>query len=202
MLSASSDNFTEHLAAVEPEIAAAMARYRESFPYSPAIDDDGKPIDPDLDDKAHLYLLLQETFLGDVRSVTEWMVYCTAYPSIALPESQLALPDSPDVKVRAHYLRTALPRLLTLLGAPEPMIDDVQSILGLHKPRAANVRGAAQAELNNDPTASARAVASRLRKRKNKNGEVRSADHGQISKDLKTGLLVRPANFAWAKEER
>ena len=188
------DGLKEFLASHEPDISIAMAKYAKTYPYSMRTDAMGKIIDPDDDEKAYLHLLIQATFFKDVYSVDEWHQYASSYPTTALTEDQATSSASSMVKVRAHFLKEALSRLLNLLGAPAAMIDDLQSILGLHQPRSAEVRGEAQRALIADPTASARAIAKKLRKRKNKFGEYRDADHAQISNDLKNGLLARPSN--------
>lgn len=180
------DGFAEYLALVEPEIAIELARYREAFPYGP------KPgVDPEADDNAYLYLLVMAAFLKDAQSVPEWTSYVGEYPSTELTVKQLELPDSPRVKVRAHYLKHALPRLLSLIGAPPAMVADVVSILDLNRPRGADVRAAAQEELCRNPGASAREIARKLTEARPE--DAKEVDHAQISKDLKRGSLVRPA---------
>jgi hypothetical protein len=179
------DGFAEYLALVEPEIAVELARYREAFPYHPK-----SCVDPVEDNDAYLYLLITAAFLKDANTVNEWAGYVGDYHSAALTLEQMELPDSPRVKVRAHYLKHALSRLLGIIGAPPAMVADVVSILDLHRPRGADVRAAAQEELCRNPGASAREVAKNLTEARPKG--AKKVDHAQISKDLKGGSLVRP----------
>ncbi len=179
--------FAKYLAQIEPEIAIELARYQEAFPYTP------KPgVDPAEDDGAYLYLLITAVFLSDARSTHEWADYVSDYPSTALTSEALENPLNPHVKVRAHYLKHAFSRLLDLVGAPPAMVADAVSILDLHKPGAADVRAAAQAELCKNPGASARNIAKKLTETRPKG--AKKVDHSQISKDLKHGALVRPVS--------
>ncbi len=167
--------------AAEPTIAIEMARYTASHPYAPRADGHGALTDPQDDEKAFLHLLIQAAFYRDARTLDEWRAYAQSYPNVALTEAQTSYLDSPDVKVRSHYLRGALVKLLELIGAPAPMIADADSILGLKSPRAADARARVQASLIDNPEAGIRQL-----------GRDNRYDPGQITKDLKSGKLIRP----------
>lgn len=188
------DGFHEAFAYHEPDLAIEFAKYGAAFPYAPQKDQNGRPIlDPSDDDKAHLHILISAAFFNNVFTIDEWKECADNYPNKPLTETQLQMRDSADVKVRAHFLKKALPKFLKFLGAPQGMAEDLEAILNLHKPRSAAIRAMAQKYLIENPTAGARAIARELPKSLNKVGKSVNADHGQISKDLKNGQLVRPS---------
>ncbi|MET0370701.1 MAG: hypothetical protein ABW039_04900 [Sphingobium sp.] len=183
-------NTAGRIAFDEPKLAIAYATFRKTFPYVQRKGKDGKSLDPSEDDQAYLYLLLQATLVENAQNLYEWLQYVEEYPQATLSGEQVKLSTSPRVQSRAYYLANALTSLMTITNAPSAMIADLQSILGLHKPRAAKIRAAAQRALIDDPKASARKIARGLEKDPKKHGKDR--DHTQISDDLKKGRLVRP----------
>jgi hypothetical protein len=187
------DGFSEALAFYEPDILVEFARYSGAFPYEPQRDANGNIIDPETDGKAYLYLLIQSIFFKDARSVDEWLQYASTYPSETLTSTQLGIRENAAVKVRAHFLKEALRKLLGLLGAPAAMTCDLEAILDLHRPRSADKKAEAQRHLAENPTISARSVAKKLPKHRNKDGKMVNADHSEISGGLKDGSLVRPS---------
>ena len=174
----------------EPDLAITYAAFVETFPYALKNDKDGNAIDPSEDNGAYLFLLLQAALVENAQELSEWRQYVEEYPKGQLTIEQVKRRTSPQVQVRAHYLASALTSLMTINKAPPAMIADLQVILGLHKPRAAKIRAAAQKALIDNPKASARQIAGCIEKNPKKHGKMR--DHSQISDDLKNGRLVRP----------
>lgn len=175
MRNAVGDGFAEHLAAVEPDIVVEWTRFVEAYPPT-------SNMDPDEDDGAHLYKLIQAAFFRDVRTIHEWKDQADTYPLKALTKEQVGSAQNPDVQVRAHYLKSALTRLLTMVGAPEAMMADMQSILDEHAPRSADLRADAQAKWSKDPETNLRQIARK-----------QARNHGQLYKDRDAGLLIKPS---------
>lgn len=181
------------LAHYEPELAVAYAAFAEFFPNKNRTESDGTIIDPANDERAHLFQLLMATWYNDVHTLADWQEEIASYPVKSLKDMK----DKPKSKrcaitARAHYLNMALTRLLGLVGAPQSVIADVDYILGLHMPRSAKIREQAQRALIDAPNASLREIAGRLPTRIDKYGKERPRDHGQVSKDIKSGRIVRP----------
>lgn len=179
-----------HIAHEEPELTIAFAAFVETFPYVSRKNKDGQFVDPSDDEKAYLYLLLQAALVEQSQRVSEWKQLVEEYPKEQLTEKQAKRGSSPQVQTRAHYLASALTSLLKITNAPPSMIADLQAILGLHKPRAAEIRAAAQKALIENPKVSARKIARGLAR--NPKTPDKDRDHTQISTDLKKGLLARP----------
>lgn len=169
------DGFAEYLAAVEPDIVVEWTRFVEAYRPTPNLD-------PDEDDGAYLYKLIQASFFRYVRTVSDWKEQANGYPQTALSQEDLKRTYNDDVRVRAHYLKAALARLLTIVGAPEAMIADLQSILDEHAPRSADLRAEAQLEWCKDPETNVRAIARKQQR-----------DHRQLYKDRNAGLLAKPS---------
>lgn len=169
------DGFAEYLAAVEPDIVAEWTRFVEAYPPRAGVD-------PDADDSAHLFKLIQASFFRQVETIPDWKDHASGYPLEALSEEELKRTYNDAVRVRGHYLKAALTRLLTIVGAPEAMILDLQAILDEKAPRSADLRAEAQLEWSKSPQTSLRAIASKQKR-----------NHGQLYKDKKAGLLFKPS---------
>jgi hypothetical protein len=81
MQSEKGDGLAEYLAAVEPDILVEWTRFAEAYPNK-------SDLDPEEDDGAHLFKLIQSTFFRHVRTVLEWKEQANSYPSAKLETSK------------------------------------------------------------------------------------------------------------------
>jgi len=181
------DETQREIAYYEPEIAVEISRRIGAFPYALQIDREKNVIDPSEDENSYLYFFVEALLFSEVHTMGDWRQVVGSYPpAVSIKKkSSKRLPEK--LKVRAHYLRQALPKLLRIIGAPEAMAQDIETILAYHQPREAKARARKQAAMSELPGrapregAGVREIARDLK-----------CDPGQINKDVKAAKLVVP----------